>query len=282
MNTSSKLNNGKFAHFYRQLPRRAFTLIELLVVIAIIAILAALILPALASAKKKAQSITCLNNMKQWSLAFKMYADDNGDFVPEEGDTTKTINNSSPPGVGNADAWYNVVPISINQPTLVQLYKTGNQPTPRSQSIFSCPSAPEPNPAAGFTSPLTVNHVYFMYGENSRLCINKSTRFTSTGNPTGVLQTRLSAIPKPVDTVFVAEVDGNTATNDSALSVVTGQYAVARHGNLKRGSFAMCDGSFRSVRTNDFMRTANEANNAGLEWSQGRAMYWYPTPTTPN
>jgi len=64
-----------------RLQNRGFTLIELLVVIAIIAILAGLLLPALARAKSKAHAAQCMNNGRQLMLGWRMYADDNNDFL---------------------------------------------------------------------------------------------------------------------------------------------------------------------------------------------------------
>ncbi len=74
---------------YSPAPGRAFTLIELLVVIAIIAILAAMLLPALARAKAAGKSIACVNNLRQLDLAARLYVDDNAATYPPRSDSDR-------------------------------------------------------------------------------------------------------------------------------------------------------------------------------------------------
>jgi len=90
--------------------KAAFTLIELLVVIAIIAILAAMLLPALAAAKRKAQRINCVNNLKEIGLAFRVWEGDNGDQYPmnvstNTGGMAEKVCSSSYPGTVGGFVW---------------------------------------------------------------------------------------------------------------------------------------------------------------------------------
>src|SRR4051812_10473722 len=91
----------------RHSTTHGFTLIELLVVIAIIAILAAMLLPALAKAKQRAWTASCLSNQKQWGLALQMYRNDFSEGIPHDG-----MNPSSyAPGDSlQANAWFNLLP----------------------------------------------------------------------------------------------------------------------------------------------------------------------------
>jgi prepilin-type N-terminal cleavage/methylation domain-containing protein len=116
------------------LTRDAFTLTELLIVIAIIAILAALLLPALAKAKAKAQRTACLNNQKQIGLSFTMWAGEHNDKYPSTVDVSE----------GGSKALYETWQHFITM--------TNELVTPK---ILHCPSDPAKQSASDFSSSAT-------------------------------------------------------------------------------------------------------------------------------
>jgi prepilin-type N-terminal cleavage/methylation domain-containing protein/prepilin-type processing-associated H-X9-DG protein len=154
--SSKATRNRGLPRHVRFSPARAFTLIELLVVIAIIAILAAILLPSLAAAKKRAQSIACLSNLRQWGLALHIYATDNNDGIPRDGTGQSesymvyTGGPSPPPSGGTPDdpyAWFNLLPPLVGDQGLTYYYHlTGpyqqKYPFPGNNvgKIWMCPS----------------------------------------------------------------------------------------------------------------------------------------------
>jgi prepilin-type N-terminal cleavage/methylation domain-containing protein/prepilin-type processing-associated H-X9-DG protein len=113
--------------------RSGFTLIELLVVIAIIAILAAMLLPALSKAKAKAQSICCLNNLKQLQLGWKLYETDNNGWFPVN---TSRVIGGQPESISNSWVWGNAQ-YDTNTTNIMtgSLYSDVN-----SISVYHCPA----------------------------------------------------------------------------------------------------------------------------------------------
>ena len=143
MNVTEHPNNGS---------QRAsgFTLIELLVVIAIIAILAAMLLPALAKAKSKAQQTACFSNLKQWGLADSMYVDDNNQVFPWPRYQTGSTAQQDNPLWGDVltfyslhlgnDAWFNALPSYVGSKPLYA-YAVNRTNFNTMKSIFTCPTA---------------------------------------------------------------------------------------------------------------------------------------------
>jgi prepilin-type N-terminal cleavage/methylation domain-containing protein/prepilin-type processing-associated H-X9-DG protein len=176
-----------------------FTLIELLVVIAIIAILAAMLLPALSKARARAEGISCLNNTRQLALAWQLYADDHEGFLPYNLGMNGSSSRTNINWVNNVMTWNVSDSDNTNLATITAAslgpYVSGNT------RVYHCPSdrtLSASQRAAGWDRRIRSYSMNAMVGDAGAI----STGGVNTNNPNYKQFFKITQIPQPSE-IFV-------------------------------------------------------------------------------
>ena len=257
-----KIEAGECALGFRRVPTAAFTLIELLVVIAIIAILAALLLPALAKAKQKANSISCLNNLRQVGIFMQFYTDENQDTFPAHRDNDPA----------NGIDWWG--PMIVN-------YGGGKS------NLFHCPGIKGPKENGGFQWDFNRDKVG--YGYNSYFLgayPHPATIDTfSSGGQTYLANVwfKRTNLKRPTDTLMLCDSDPKSTGFDSYSAwwpkAAIGTFGTDKEGvcisrhNL-RGNVVFTDGHSEPRKDSQINPPVNP--NSGNPNGLVNSRYWDP------
>lgn len=173
--------------------RVGFTLVELLVVIGIIAVLIAILLPALAAARRSAQAVVCASNLRQFGAALEIYVDQNKGILPQKGPDGHTVAQSFGPlsngngvvGVNDGSIWFNALPPLVGGKSyydmLVNNYQTGADlphPGGPNNGIFICPSA-GPAAAISTSGDVILGDYFLLWGIDSTGTLKNSTHLAT-------------------------------------------------------------------------------------------------------
>jgi prepilin-type N-terminal cleavage/methylation domain-containing protein len=238
---------------------KAFTLIELLVVIAIIAILAALLLPALAKAKRTAQRGSCVNNLKQITLAFKIWEGDHGEKYPT---AVSTADNGAFENIGSANAQscsagYGITNVFVAMADVL-----------KNPAILLCPSDFTRTATTNFASlVLNSNLSYFVCGDAD----DKYPKMILTGDR-NIAQDTTSPAPPPgsepapsLNMVNHPYAISSVANNAGAIITKALPWVwTANDLHQAVGNISLTDGSVQETGLSDIVSYLNDAANSGL------------------
>jgi len=213
----------------------AFTLVELLVVMGSIAVLAALLLPALGSAKDKAKAVSCLSNLRQWGQALHLYTVNNNDFLPPDGFGTPTRPEHFISG------WYIQLPETIGLPPYQSLPWRTNAAVNPGRSLWICPANPR----------RSNGNALFHY------CLNENV------NGTGDLArpAQIDTIPHPTGVIYLFD--------SKNLPAIGGWSFVHTNLHTHGAQFLFLDGHaarFKNTEYWDFARRCGRTNNPEIVW----------------